>query len=87
MFSTMITEESTMMPKSTAPMESRLADLPRRKSTLKANNSASGTLMATISALRTLREKHQQHHGHQAHADQQVLADRSVVTWIRSVRS
>ena len=54
MFSTMITEESTMMPKSTAPMESKLADLPRTKSTARANNSASGTLMATISAVRTL---------------------------------
>ena len=54
MFSTMMTEESTMMPKSTAPIDSRLADLPRRNSTEKANSSASGMLMATISAVRTL---------------------------------
>ena len=46
--------ESTMMPKSTAPMESRLADLPRRNSTENANSSASGMLMATISAVRML---------------------------------
>ena len=43
-----------MMPKSTAPIDSRLADLPRRNSTEKANSSASGMLMATIRALRTL---------------------------------
>ncbi len=54
MFSTMITEESTMMPKSTAPMDNKFADLPRTKSTDTANISASGTLMATISAVRTL---------------------------------
>ncbi len=76
MFSTMITEESTMIPKSTAPIESRLADLPRTKSTDKANNRASGTLMATISAVRTLLRNMQQHHRHQAHAGQQVLPHR-----------
>ena len=54
MFSTMMTDESTMMPKSTAPIDSRLADLPRRNSTAKANSSASGMLMATMNAARTL---------------------------------
>ena len=43
-----------MMPKSTAPMDSRLADLPRAKSTPKANSRASGMLIATITAVRTL---------------------------------
>ncbi len=50
----MMTEESTMMPKSTAPIDSRLADLCRRNSTAKANSSASGILIATIRAARTL---------------------------------
>ena len=54
MFSTMMTEESTMMPKSTAPMDSRFADLPRKNSIEKANNSASGMLMATMMAVRML---------------------------------
>jgi len=39
-------DESAMMPKSTAPIDRRLADLPRRNNTAKANNSASGMLMA-----------------------------------------
>ena len=69
----MMTDESTMMPKSTAPMESRLADFPRRKSTAKANSSASGMLTATIRAPRTLREEHEQHQRHQPHAGQQVF--------------
>jgi hypothetical protein len=54
MFSTMMTEESAMMPKSTAPIDSRLADWPRRNRTENANSSASGMLIATIRALRTL---------------------------------
>ena len=54
MFSTMITDESTMIPKSTAPIDNRLADLPRINSTPKANNRASGTLIATMNAVRTL---------------------------------
>src|SRR6267378_3403592 len=64
MFSTMMTDESTMMPKSTAPIDSRFADLPRRNSTAKANSKASGMLMATISALRLfpLAEQHQALH-------------------------
>ena len=43
-----------MMPKSTAPIESRFADLPRKYSMEKANNSASGMLSATINAVFTL---------------------------------
>jgi len=53
-FSTMMTDESTMMPKSTAPIDNRLALLPRTYSTQKANSKANGMLSATISALRTL---------------------------------
>ena len=74
MFSTMMTEESTMMPKSTAPIDSRLADLPRRNSTEKANSSASGMLMATIKARADVAQEHEQDHRHQHHADEQVFA-------------
>ncbi len=76
MFSTMITEESTMMPKSTAPIDSRFADWPRRYSTAKANNRARGMLIATISAVRTLLEEHQQHARHQDDPHEQVLPHR-----------
>ena len=72
----MMTDESTMMPKSTAPIDSRLADLPRRYSTAKANSRASGMLMATIKRRADVAEEHQQDHGHQHHAHEQVLADR-----------
>ena len=43
-----------MMPKSTAPMDSKLAERPRANSMKNANNKASGMLIATMSALRTL---------------------------------
>ena len=76
MFSTMMTEESTMMPKSTAPMDSRLADLPRKYSSEKANSSASGMLMATISAVRTLLRNMSRITHDQQDADEQVLRDR-----------
>ena len=46
-----------MMPKSTAPMDRRFADLPRRKSAEKAANSASGILIATIKAVLALPRK------------------------------
>ena len=74
MFSTMMTDESTMMPKSTAPIDSRLADLPRRNSTAKANSSASGMLMATISGAADVAQEHEQDDRHQHHAQEQVLA-------------
>ncbi len=50
MFSTMITELLTMIPKLTAPMESRLADFPWRYSTDTENKSASGIISATMPA-------------------------------------
>ncbi len=87
MFSTMITEESTMMPKSTAPMESKLADLPRRKSTATANSSASGTLMATISAVRTLLRNSSSTTVTRPMPASRFSRTVPVVTWIRSVRS
>ena len=53
MFSTRITAESTMMPKSTAPSDSRLADSPVSTSIMMLKNSANGMFMLTITALRT----------------------------------
>ena len=52
MFSTMITVASTMMPKSMAPIDSRLADSPLSTRTTTANSSAKGMVAETISALR-----------------------------------
>ena len=54
MFSTMMTVASTMMPKSMAPIDSRLADSPLSTSTTTANKSAKGMVAETISALRRL---------------------------------
>ncbi len=53
MFSTMITELSTMIPKSTAPIDSRLADFPWMYSDDTENKSASGIIKATMPALLT----------------------------------
>ena len=51
-FSTMITVASTMMPRSMAPIESRLADSPRNTVIMTASSSATGIVAATISAER-----------------------------------
>ena len=85
MFSTMMTDESTMMPKSTAPIDSRLADLPRRNSTEKANSSASGMLMATISAVRTLLRNMSRMTVTRPMPTSRFSVTVSVVTWSRSV--
>ena len=42
MFSTITTAPSTMMPKSMAPMDSRLAEMPRTSMQVKANSSDKG---------------------------------------------
>ena len=76
MFSTMMTEESTMMPKSTAPIDSRFADLPRRKRTEKAKSRASGRLMAMIRALRTWPRNISRTIDDERHAEEEVLPDR-----------
>ena len=53
MFSTMKIAPSTRMPKSTAPIDSRLAEAPFRSRHTNANSSASGIVTATISPART----------------------------------
>jgi len=54
MFSVMITAPSTMIPKSIAPRESRLAGIPRRSMKMNANSSERGMVRATMRAARML---------------------------------
>ena len=53
-FSTTITAPSTMMPKSIAPSDSRLAGTPIHVSPMKVASSASGIVTATMAAARRL---------------------------------
>src|ERR1035438_4144953 len=53
-FSTITTEPSTTMPKSSAPSDKRFAGMWRRSSRIAAKSREKGMVMATISALRTL---------------------------------
>jgi hypothetical protein len=57
MFSTKITQESTMMPKSTAPIDKRFADSPMRYRIVMLNSSANGMLAPTMIALRRFPRK------------------------------
>ena len=57
MFSTMTTEPSTTMPKSSAPSESRLAGMCFRSRQIEANNKEKGMVSATMIAPRTLPRK------------------------------
>jgi hypothetical protein len=57
MFSSMITVESTMMPRSIAPTDRRLADSPRNTVIITASNSATGIVAETIRAQRRLPRK------------------------------
>lgn len=53
-FSTTITAPSTMMPKSIAPRDNRLAGMPTQVSPRKVASRASGIVIATITAARRL---------------------------------
>ena len=57
MFSTMITVECTTMPKSMAPREMRLAEVPESTSPMMAMSSASGMFTAVMRAARQLPRK------------------------------
>ena len=52
MFSTKMTHESTMMPKSMAPMDNRFADSPMRYRIVMLKSSAKGMFAPTMIALR-----------------------------------
>jgi len=56
-FSTTMTAPSTMMPKSIAPRESKLAGMPRQVRPIKVANSDSGMMTATMAAARKLPRK------------------------------
>ena len=72
-FSTMITLESTIRPKSIAPRLIRLADRPVASMMLAAKSIDSGIASATIRPPRRLPEHGQQHDDHQDAAGQQVV--------------
>ena len=86
MFSTMITELSTMIPKSTAPIDSRLADFPCRYRTVIANSRASGITRATIPALARSPRKTNRTAITSAMPTIRLCSTLCVVTWTRSVR-
>src|SRR5579864_6742123 len=75
MFSTTMTVELMMMPKSMAPSEIRLAGVSPTRFRMNAPSSASGMLMAAIKALKVAEEK-DQHQENQRHPDGQVLQHR-----------
>jgi len=54
MFSVMMTAPSTMMPKSMAPRDRRLAGMPRRSMKMKAKRRESGMVTVTMRAARML---------------------------------
>ena len=87
MFSTMITVESTTMPKSTAPSEIRLAGVPVATMPMKAIISASGMLMAVMSAARVWPRKSHSTHRHQQHADERFSMTVCVVSFTSVARS
>ena len=73
MFSTMMTVESTTMPKSTAPREMRLALVPVPTRPQKAQSSASGMLRAVMSAARQLPRKRSSVSDTRTMPDEEVL--------------
>ena len=75
MFSTIITAESTMMPKSTAPTDNRFASSPCSTIMMTVKNSAKGILAPTITALRRLPERPLDQENEQA-AEDEIVQDR-----------
>ena len=75
-FSTMITELSTINPKSIAPRLIRLALMPETAIMLVANSIDRGIARATISPARTLPKQEKQHENHQEPALEQIRQDR-----------
>ena len=76
MFSTMITVESTTMPKSTAPSEIRLAGVPVVTMPMNAIMQRQRNVDRGDERGARVAEEQPQHHRHQQHADEQVLDDR-----------
>ena len=72
MFSMTITAPSTMMPKSIAPSESRLAGMPTKVRPINVASNASGMMAATINAARRFPQEQEQHQRDQHRAFDQV---------------
>ena len=87
MFSTMMTEASTIRPKSIAPTDSRLADSPRSTIRPIANDSANGIVVATIMALRRLPRNSHCSRKISTMPASMLCSTVCVVTWMRSERS
>ena len=88
MFSIMMTVESTTMPKSTAPSEMRFADVCVATRPQNAMRSASGMLIAVMSAARVCPRKRKQDDRHEHHPDERgSRCTVCVVSFTRSPRS
>ena len=88
MFSTMTTAPSTIMPKSIAPMDSRLAGMCAQSRQMNENSSANGIVTATMSAVRTLEQEQAEDDEHEEHAAQRGCASTVlVVSSMSDVRS
>jgi hypothetical protein len=87
MLSTMMTVESTMIPKSMAPTDKRFAESPRATRIMKANRSATGIVADTTTALR--RSPRKSHWSRKISATPKIRLWKTVrvVTSIRSRRS
>ena len=87
MFSTMITDASTMIPKSMAPIEIRFAESPRSTITMKVSSSESGIESVTTSAARRSPRNAIMMNATSSMPSTSVCSTVRVVTPMRSVRS
>ena len=87
MLSTMISVESTMMPKSIAPSEIRLADSPILTIIVNVKSSAVGTVSATITAVRKWPRNRYRITNTSRMPLIRMSTTVSIVVWIRTVRS
>ena len=87
MFSTMMTEASTMIPKSMAPIEIRLAESPRNAITMNVSSNESGTDSVTTSAARRSPRKAIIMRPTSSMPVISVCSTVPVVMWVNSVRS
>ena len=87
MFSTITSVPSMMIPKSIAPMESRLAATPRACRKMNEKSSASGIVSATITAARKLTRKQISTISTRIMPRSRLFSTVSVVTRTRSLRS
>ena len=87
MLSTMISVASTMMPKSIAPSEIRLADSPTNTIMQNVNRSAIGTVRATMTAVLKWPRKTNRTTNTSAMPLITMSVTVSIVVWINTIRS